>query len=89
MTRPSNGATPHAPYQPGSHTAPPPSVPAAAKAAVVAALDARDGCAPAFDLARALDLSLVELAPVLAALAAEGVVEVDTAVHLVTKARSK
>ncbi len=89
MTRPANGAAPRAPFAPGSHAAPRPSIPAALKAAVVGALDARDGCAQAFDLARALDLSLAELARVLDALKAEGVVEVDTAVHLKTKARSK
>lgn len=85
MTHPTNGAAPLAPFSPGSHAAPPPAIPAATKAAVVAALSARDGCAPAFDLARALDLSLAELDTVLGALKAEGVVEVNTAVHLKTK----
>lgn len=62
-----------------------PAIPAIAKAAVVAALVARGGHAPAFDLARALGLSLAELDTVLGALKAEGVVKVDTAVHLVAK----
>ncbi len=88
--RPSNGAAPHAPYQPGSHAAPPPSVPAAAKAAVVAFLARQGGSAPDFDLARAVGAeSLAELEPALAALEAEGVVARtgEAAVHLVSKGK--
>ena len=89
--RPTNGAAPAAPYAPGSHAEPPPSVPAALKAALVGALDARGGVAPAFDLARAVGAeSLAELEPVLAALEADGAIDRSGGpIHLVSKGSKK